>query len=227
VAQDPRAPHYSPDGHWWWDGTAWRAVAAAPRPAGGLSTGAVVALIAGGAIVVLVTATVLSYLAFMRLDASLKSGNTPTASAVPCDLLEHTQVHYHAALQILDGGTPVEIPTDLGRSSACFYWLHLHTGEPGVIHVEAPDDRTFTLGDFFGVWSMWSGQKELIDRTHVSTIALRGGQKLAVYVDTGDGPQAYSGDPGAIVLKEHEVITLEITPPAITPPPAFDWPPGF
>jgi len=153
-----------------------------------------VALIAGGAIVVLVTATVLSYLAFMRLDASLKSGNTPTASAVPCDLLEHTQVHYHAALQILDGGTPVEIPTDLGRSSACFYWLHLHTGEPGVIHVEAPDDRTFTLGDFFGVWSMWSGQKELIDRTHVSTIALRGGQKLAVYVDTGDGPQEYSGD---------------------------------
>ncbi|HEY6117940.1 MAG TPA: hypothetical protein VI172_18475, partial [Candidatus Dormibacteraeota bacterium] len=36
-----------------------------------------------------------------------------------------------------------------------------------------------------------------------------------------------AGDPGAIVLKEHEVITLEITPPAITPPPAFDWPPGF
>jgi hypothetical protein len=77
------------------------------------------------------------------------------------------------------------------------------------------------------VWSTWSGKKELIDRTHVSTISLHGGQKLAVYVDTGDGPQAFTGDPGAIVLKEHEVITLEITPPAIAPPPAFDWPPGF
>jgi hypothetical protein len=137
VAQDPRAPHYSPDGHWWWDGTAWRAVEPT-RPPAGMSTRAVVAVIAAGAIVVLITASVLSYVAFSRLDASVKSNSNSSANAIPCDLLEHTQVHYHAALQILDAGTPVEIPTDLGRSSACYYWLHMHTNEPDIIHVERP-----------------------------------------------------------------------------------------
>jgi hypothetical protein len=197
-------------------------------PKSGVSTGVIVALIAGGAIFVLIAVAVLSFVAFNRIDAGLKSGNTtPPANAIPCDLLEHTQVHYHAELQILNAGAPVTIPTDVGRTDACYYWLHLHTGEPGIIHVEAPDDRTFTLGQFFQVWSLWSGQKELIDSRHVSTISLSSSQRLAVYVDTGDGAQAYTGDPGDIVLKEHEVITLEITPPTVDPPPAYDWPPGF
>ena len=226
VGQDPSAPHFSPDGHWWWDGMAWRPVAPT-APSQGMSTGAIVALIAGVAIFVLVVVSVLSYVAFTRIDASLRSGNNSPANAIPCDLLEHTRVHYHAALQILDGGTPIAVPTALGRTDRCSYWLHLHAGEPGVIHIEAPNDRVFTLGDFFGVWSMWAGAKELIDAKHVSTISLSSDQKLFVYVDSGDGPQAYAGDPGAVVLKEHEVITLEIAPPTVNPPPAFDWPLGF
>jgi hypothetical protein len=226
VSQDPRAPHYSPDGHWWWDGMAWRP-AAPVRPSGGMSTRAIVALIAGGVVLVLITVSVLSFVAFQRIDASLRSDNTSSANTIPCDKLEQTQVHYHAALQILDGGSAVSIPTNLGRTQSCYYWLHMHTGEQGIIHVEAPDDRTFTLGDFFQVWSRWAGDKEFIDRTHVSTISLGSDQKLLVYVDSGSGPQLYTGDPGTIVLKEHEVITLEVTPPTLTAPPAFDWPPGF
>jgi len=227
VAQDPRAPHYSPDGHWWWDGMAWRPVAPTSPPSGGLSTGAIIALIAGVAIVVLITVSVLSFLAFKSIDASLRPNITPPANAIPCDRLQLTQVHYHAALQILVGGTPISIPTDLGRTDSCSYWLHMHTGEEGIIHVEAPSARTYRLGDFFQVWSMWAGKKELIDASHVSTISLRSDQKLLVYVDSGEGPQPYSGDPGAIVLKNREVITLEITPPTADPPPGFDWPPGF
>ena len=205
---------------------AWRPVPP-NRPSLGMSTGAIVALIAGGAIFVLIAVSVLSFVAFTRIDAGLRSGNTSSANAIPCDLLEHTQVHYHAALQILNGGTAIPIPTNLGRTSSCSYWLHMHTGEPGIIHIEAPTDRTFTLGDFFQVWSRWAGEKELIDASHVSTISLRSDQKLLVYVDSGGGPQAYSGDPGKIVLKDHEVITLEVTPPTQDPPPAFDWPAGF
>ena len=228
MSQDPRAPHYSPDGYWWWDGTAWRPVAPVPRPSRGISTGAIVALIAAGAIFVLIVVSVFSYVAFSRIDSSRRtSNNGPPASAIQCDGLEHTRVHHHAALQILVGGSPISIPTDLGRTDFCYYWLHMHTGEPGIIHVEAPSDRTFTLADFFGVWSMWAGEKELIDARHVSTISLRSDQKLLVFVDSGDGPQAYTGDPAGIVIREHEVITLEVTPPAIQPPPAFDWPAGF
>jgi hypothetical protein len=35
------------------------------------------------------------------------------------------------------------------------------------------------------------------------------------------------GDPNAIVLKSHEVVTLEITPPTVTPPPAFTFTSGL
>src|SRR6202521_1200112 len=143
-----------------------------------------------------------------------------TVAGIPCDQLEHTQVHYHAALQILYQGIPVSIPSDVGRLSTCFYWLHVHAESPGVIHIESPANRTYTLGDFFTVWSVSKRTPEPLDSTHVSSFTLTPGQKLVVYVDHADGkgPQLYTGDPKKIVLTAHEVITLEIAPPTVTPP---------
>jgi hypothetical protein len=153
----------------------------------------------------------------------------PAANGIPCDAGEHTQIHYHAALQILYQGNPMSIPTDVGRLSTCFYWLHVHAESPGVIHIEAPKGRTFTLGDFFKVWAASKRTPEPLDATHVSSFTLTADQKLIVYVDPGDGtgPQVYTGDPAAIVLKEKEVITLEITPPTVNPPPKFTFPTGL
>ena len=159
----------------------------------------------------------------------------PTASGIPCDQLEHTKVHYHAAVQIVYQGTVHNIPENLGivtdsaGNRTCFYWLHVHAGNPNVLHVEAPASQTFTLGQFFAVWTEWNKaqghpQDELLDAAHVSSIALSADQKLVVYVmEEGKAPVLYTGDPKAIVLKNHEVITLEITPPEVTPPPAFNF----
>jgi hypothetical protein len=153
----------------------------------------------------------------------------PAANGIPCDALEHTQVHNHAALQIFYQGNPVSIPSDIGRLSTCFYWLHMHVESPGVIHMESPKGRTFTLGDFFKVWQVSKGTPEPLDATHVSSFILTPDQKLVVYVDLGNGtgPQLYSGDPAAIVLKAHEVITLEISPPTVNPPPKFTFQSGL
>jgi hypothetical protein len=153
----------------------------------------------------------------------------PTAAGIPCDQLEHTQVHYHAALQILYHGNPVSMPSDVGRLSTCFYWLHVHAESPGVIHIESPAAQTFTLGQFFAVWSASKGTPEPLDATHVSSLTLTPEDKLVVYIDLqdGKGPQLYTGDPKAIVLKNHEVITLEVTPPTVTPPPAFTFSNGL
>ena len=152
-----------------------------------------------------------------------------TVAGIPCDQLEHTQVHYHAAVQIIYLGQLVNLAANTGisgdpSSPTCFYWLHVHPANPNVIHIESPADQTFTLGQFFAVWTAWNkaqgGPAEPLDSTHVATFTLTPGETLVMYIDLqdGKGPQAYTGDPKTIVLRAHEVITLEITPPAKTPP---------
>lgn len=167
-----------------------------------------------------------------------KSTGPQTAASIPCDQLEHTQVHYHAAVQIVYQGNVLPIPANIGISGdpaapTCFYWLHVHPANPDVIHIESPANQVFTLGQFFAVWSTWNKAQGLpnepLDATHVSTLTLTPDEKLVVYVDLqdGKGAQVYTGDPKSIVLKSHEVITLEITPPAVTPPPAFTFTSGL
>ena len=167
-----------------------------------------------------------------------KSTAPASAAGVPCDSLEHTQVHYHAAVQIMYQGNVLPIPANIGISGdptapTCFYWLHVHAANQNVIHIESPATQTFTLGQFFAVWSTWNKAQGLpnepLDATHVSTLTLTPDEKLVIYIDLqdGKGAQVYTGDPKAIVLKAHEVITLEITPPEVTPPPAFTFTSGL
>src|ERR1700674_1132704 len=172
--------------------------------------------------------------------ANNKSTAPTVAAGIPCDQLEHTQLHYHAAVQIVYQGNVLAIPSNNGivtdpvfGNTTCFYWLHVHAAIPDVIHIESPPNETFTLGQFFTVWSRWSkssgGPNEPLNATHVSTLTLPPDEKLVVYIDLQDGkvPTVYTGDPTAIPLKSHEVITLEITPPAVTPPPSFTFTSGL
>jgi len=163
-----------------------------------------------------------------------KSTTPPMAAGVPCDRLEQTQVHYHVALQIVHEGVLTPIPGGIGiqggeSSPTCYYWLHVHSANKDVIHIESPANDTFNLGQFFAVWNTWSrstgGPSEPLDSTHVSTFTLTPDEKLYVYIDANDGkgPQLFTGDPKTILLSKHEVISLEITSGTPTPPPAFDW----
>jgi hypothetical protein len=167
------------------------------------------------------------------------TSNKPAAVAgIPCDHLEQTQVHYHAALQMVYQGNTVHIPGGIGitggeAAPTCYYWLHVHSVNTDVIHIESPAANVFTLGQFFQVWTSWStaqgGPSEPLDSNHVSSFTLTSSQSLIVYVDANDGkgPQLYTGDPKKILLRNHEVITLEIAPPTVAPPPAFTWPSGL
>jgi hypothetical protein len=163
--------------------------------------------------------------------ANNRSSGPQPAAGIPCDQLEHTQIHYHAALQIIHEGALTPIPANIGivtdssGSVTCYYWLHVHAANKDVIHIESPATDTFNLGQFFSVWSTWSGTTQPLDSRHVSTFTLTPDEKLYVYVDANDGkgPQLFTGDPKSIVLAKHQVISLEITSGTPTPPPAFDW----
>jgi hypothetical protein len=184
----------------------------------------------GGILVVLAVVLIIIVVVSTRNATPVNA----SVAGIPCDNLEQTQVHYHAAIQIVQDGVVRPIPANIGivnpAAPTCYYWLHVHPADTDVIHIESPKNRTFTLGDFFAVWRKWSGINEQLDATHVAQLVLSPDQKLVVYIDKLDdktGPQLYTGDPNKIVLSNHEVITLEISPPTVTPPPAFTFPVGL
>jgi hypothetical protein len=185
---------------------------------------------------IVVAGLLLALFAGLIIYYAVNSRPTTVAAAggVPCDQLEQTQTHYHAALQIIHEGVLTPIPGGIGiqggeSSPTCFYWLHVHSANQDVIHIESPRADTFTLGQFFAVWNAWStnrgGPKEPLSATQVSSFTLTAGEKLYVYIDLSDGkgPQLFNGDPTTIQLKAHEVISLEITSGAATAPPGIDW----
>jgi len=191
-------------------------------------------IVVGGILGVLAIAMVVMIIYLNRPAPSPQA-----VAGIPCDQLEHTQVHYHAALQIDYKGVVTNLKDNTGiqrdatGNVSCFYWLHVHAESKNIIHVESPASQTFTLGQFFDVSNAWSQANgygpQKLDSTHVATFTLGPGDTMKVYIDLGDGkgPTVYTGDPRAIALKSHEVITIAIDPPDGFKPPAFNFPAGL
>ncbi len=140
----------------------------------------------------------------------------PTGSPVDgirCDQMEGAVFHIHQHVTIVDHGKQADIPDDIGRPivGQCLYWIHTHTGD-GIIHVESPVFRTFTLGQFFDVW----GQP--LTATAVAGAKASKGQ-IRVYVN---GNQ-YKGNPRSVELAQHTDIVILVGPPYHVPEPFTDW----
>jgi hypothetical protein len=117
-------------------------------------------------------------------------------------LAEEGQVlHIHAHLDVFVDGRLVAVPPEIGIDVASQRISPLHThDDSGVIHVESPVVRDFTLGQFFTEW-----RQPLVDNP---------AGPLSVYV----GGKPYSGDPRQLVLRAHQEIALAYgTPPANIP----------
>ena len=106
--------------------------------------------------------------------------------------------------------TPAVTQTAQGpfvQATRCYYWLHAHTND-GVIHVESPTQRLYTLGDFFDIWRQPLSARRVGAATGTVTAYLNG--------------MRYTGDPRGIVLREREDIQLDIGTPIVRPQPV-DW----
>ena len=145
--------------------------------------------------------------------AGARAADGSPIDGIRCDQMESGVFHIHQHLALYDHGKAVTIPEDVGRPlvAACLYWIHTHTSN-GIIHVESPEVRTFTLGEFFDIW----GQP--LTRSRVGGARIGPGQ-LRAYVDGA----RFSGDPRTIELSEHADIVLEAGPPYSTPQPFTAW----
>ncbi len=133
---------------------------------------------------------------------------------IPCQGVEGTLFHIHAHLAIYAFGRPVAVPDDVGRPVAaqCLYWLHTHTPD-GIIHIESPEFRSFTLGQFFDVW----GQP--LSKTAVASARVERSGVAHVWVNG----RRYTGELRKIDLTAHADITIELGPPFHIPAAFTAW----
>ena len=144
---------------------------------------------------------------------------TPIANGQPiggvsCDAMEGTRLHIHQHLLILSKGKTVSIPPNVGQvpMAQCLYWVHTHTPD-GIIHIEAPQNRTFTLGQFFDIWG-----QPLTKSRAASAIAPKG-SSLRIWVNG----KLWTADPRLIPLSAHADIVIQAGPPFVTPPKFTNW----
>jgi hypothetical protein len=163
------------------------------------------------------------------IPAAAPLASTATAAAgqpvngISCQTSEQTLFHIHAHLTIFVNGSPRQVPAGIGIPGAqaqdtangpfvdtgtCFYWLHTHAAD-GIIHIESPVRRVYTLGDFFDEWGLPLGPDQVGPaRGHVT--ALYNGQ-------------GYQGNPRDIPLAAHAQIQLEVGTPLVAPV-SITWP---
>ncbi|CUR52182.1 conserved exported protein of unknown function [Nitrosotalea devaniterrae] len=85
-----------------------------------------------------------------RSDSTVDT-NFASIGGIPCETQEYTTYHIHAHLDIFVNGQHTQVPAQIGLENTCLYWLHTHTPD-GIVHMESPKERDFTLGEFFDIW---------------------------------------------------------------------------
>jgi hypothetical protein len=146
-----------------------------------------------------------------------------SVDGIACAPSEQLLFHIHSRLTIFVNGHSENVPAGVGfadpqveqtakgpivASGACVAWLHTHTTD-GIIHVESPIQRTFTLGNFFDVWGQQLSKTQVGPATGTVTAIVNG--------------RTWIGDPQAIPLNEHSQIQLEVGTPLVAPVRISNW----
>ena len=145
-----------------------------------------------------------------------------TIDGISCQTSEQTVFHIHTHLTIFVNGQQRQVPAAIGipgavaqqtnagpfiGSGTCFYWLHTHAAD-GIIHIESPVERTYTLGDFFDEWGQPLGPDQVGPATGKVTAIVNG--------------KVFKGNPRNVPLGSHENLQLDVGTPLIAPE-TIDW----
>ena len=138
-------------------------------------------------------------------------GPNTTIDGIKCETSEQLLFHVHSHLAIFVNGQQRSIPMGIGIApprqteagatgtfvvaGTCFYWLHAHTSD-GIIHIESPIQRTYTLGNYFDIWHQPLSPTQ-VGPAHGPVTAYRNGQLV-------------TGSPRDITIGAHVVIQLDV-----------------
>jgi hypothetical protein len=152
-----------------------------------------------------------------QLAGTSTAATGKNVDGISCQSSEQTVFHIHAHLTVFVNGSARRVPAAIGipgavaqntaqgpfiGSGTCFYWLHTHAAD-GIVHIESPVHRTFTLGDFFDEWGQPLGPRQ---------VGPASGPVTAIY-----NGQHYQGNPRNIPLNAHAQIQLEVGKPLVAP----------
>ena len=136
---------------------------------------------------------------------------------IGCETSEQTVFHIHTHLTVFVNGQQRQVPAGIGipgaeaaqtqagafiDSGSCFYWLHTHAAD-GIIHIESPAQRTYTLGEFFDEWGQPLGPGQAGPAHGKVTVIVNG--------------QVWAGNPRDAPLGSHENLQLEVGTPLVAP----------
>lgn len=138
---------------------------------------------------------------------------------IRCAPIEQLVYHIHAHLQVYVNGEPRALPAAIGLigpvseqtpygpfygAQDCYYWLHTHASD-GVIHVESPTARVYTLGNFFDEWRQPLGRAQVASAKGKVTAFING--------------KPWMRDAQTIPLVPHAAIQLDVGSPTPAPQP--------
>ena len=152
------------------------------------------------------------------------SSSAPSSSEgignIKCETVERTNFHIHAHLDIFINGKPYTVPAQIGIvPDKCLYWMHTHD-ETGVIHIESPEIRNFTLGQFFNIWNKKFNNTQIFD----NIVSNNKNITLSVYVN---GNKVSSVDYRNIKLNSHDEIAIVYGKAPDTIPSSYHFPKGL
>jgi hypothetical protein len=141
-----------------------------------------------------------------------------TAAGLPLLSAEATDVHFHAHVDIYVNGQPVTVPANIGIAAEdAISSMHTHDNT-GIIHIESPSARTFTLGQFFIQWQV------PLSKTCINSICNTSTTSWRFSIDG----QNFTGDPATITLASHQEITATYgAPPPSGLPTGYPFPSGL
>ena len=134
---------------------------------------------------------------------------------------EALKFHIHQRMAMLVNGHFIYLPAGIGIDKNLKFITEIHTHDSsGIIHVEAPANHKFTLGQFFDVWGL------RFTKDCLGGFCASGDKKVRVWTNG----KPVTDDPRKIVLTERLSIvvaygTLKSVPMPI--PKHFPFPSGY